>query len=578
MDNQNTKNGFKGWLSRHKPSKRRLIQIYAALLYNANLKGFSTGDIYTGDTKKFCVPGLNCYSCPGAVGACPLGSLQNALASSSTSSVAYVFGIFVLLGLLLGRAICGFLCPFGLIQELLHKIPSPKLKKNKVTKVFSYFKYVILGIFVVMIPLAFSTKLPVPGFCKYICPDGTLIGAIAMLINPSKSDMFAMLGPLFTWKFCLLVVFLVASVFIFRFFCRFFCPLGAIYGFFCKVALLGVKLDKEKCVSCGKCVEQCQMDIRHVGDHECIHCGKCISVCPTKAIRWSGSKFFVADPTSGIFKNSSEEELAQVEAHNKKIEKRRKICQAVGAVLAIALLIGAFWYYWPHTHAYGQWVTVKEPSCTETGLKERTCECGEKETETIPVLEHQFENDVCTSCGLHKDSSVPPTEPSKDYGYEIGQYCPDFTLPLIGQDGNISLSDYEGKIIIINFWAEWCGSCIHELPYFNEFAADYADQVEIIAISIDSLPVLSAKPDKIQAAMDKSEKIVEDNGWTNIHFVFDATASVNGKSAFETIGHSNVALPITVVLDQEGKIIYNLAAPMTYESLLAAIAPALKSN
>ncbi len=532
MDNQNEKNGFKSWLNRHKPSKRRLIQIYAALLYNANIKGFSSGKIYTGDTKKFCVPGLNCYSCPGAVGACPLGSLQNALASSSTSSIAYVFGIFVLLGLLLGRTICGFLCPFGLIQELLHKIPSPKLKKNKATKILSYFKYVILGIFVVMIPLAFSTKLPVPGFCKYICPDGTLIGAIAMLINPSNADMFGMLGPLFTWKFCLLVVFLVSSVFIFRFFCRFFCPLGAIYGFFCKIALLGVKLDEEKCVSCGKCVEQCQMDIRHVGDHECIHCGKCISVCPTKAIRWSGSKFFVADPTSGISKDSSEEENTQLEARNKKLEKRRTFCQIIAAVAAIAVLVTAIWYY------------------------------NFRDDGTVPT----------------PDPNDPPISTGKDYGYEVGKYCPDFTVPVIGSDETLHLSDFEGKIVVINFWAEWCGSCIHELPFFNQLAGDYAEDVVIIAVSIDSLPVVSAKPDKIQAAMDKSQAIVESRGWTNLNFAFDALDAIDGNSLHATLGHGDVALPITVVLDQDGKIIYNKAAPLTYENLLAEIAPVLKKD
>jgi len=62
--------------------KRFGIQAAAALLQNANFKGFFTGRIYTGGLKSVCVPGLNCYSCPGAAGACPLGSLQNALAVS----------------------------------------------------------------------------------------------------------------------------------------------------------------------------------------------------------------------------------------------------------------------------------------------------------------------------------------------------------------------------------------------------------------------------------------------------------------------------------------------------------------
>ena len=72
------------WLRNHLPTQRRLIQLYAALLYNAHLKGYISGNIYTGSTKSVCVPGFNCYSCPGAVGACPLGALQNAIASSGS--------------------------------------------------------------------------------------------------------------------------------------------------------------------------------------------------------------------------------------------------------------------------------------------------------------------------------------------------------------------------------------------------------------------------------------------------------------------------------------------------------------
>lgn len=126
------------WWAAHGPTKRRLIQVYAALLYNAHAKGFIQGDIYTGPIKNLCVPGLNCYSCPGAIGACPLGALQNALAATGSRAPWYVLGILLLFGLTLGRTICGWLCPMGLIQELLHKIPTPKLKKSRITRALSY--------------------------------------------------------------------------------------------------------------------------------------------------------------------------------------------------------------------------------------------------------------------------------------------------------------------------------------------------------------------------------------------------------------------------------------------------------
>lgn len=280
---------IKEWCIRHKPSKRRVVQLYAALLYNANIKGFFNGQIYKGKTKNLCVPGLNCYSCPGAIGSCPLGALQNALSTSDTRLPAYIFGIIILFGLSLGRTICGWLCPVGLGQELLYKIKTPKVGKSRVTRVLSYVKYVILVVLVVLVPMLFV----IPGFCEYICPAGTFEGGLGLLSNPENEGLLALLGPLFTWKFMLLVLIIVGAVFMYRIFCRFLCPLGALYGFFCRIALLGVKLDKNKCTDCGLCVSVCKMDIKSVGDHECIHCGACISACPAKAISWKGEKLFL---------------------------------------------------------------------------------------------------------------------------------------------------------------------------------------------------------------------------------------------------------------------------------------------
>ena len=309
---------IKNFFVRMKPSKRKIVQLYAALLTNANIKGFFNGQIYKGATKNLCVPGMNCYSCPGAVGSCPLGSLQNALSVSKTKAPTYVLGIIILFGLLLGRTICGFLCPVGLGQELLYKIKTPKVKKSKVTRIFSYFKYVVLIAFVVIVPLT----LAIPGFCEYICPAGTFEGGVGLLSNSANEGLLRILGPLFSWKFIVLVAVIVLSIFFFRFFCRFLCPLGALYGFFCKIALIGVKIDENKCTDCGLCIGVCKMDTKKVGDHECIHCGECISVCPAKAIVWKGSSLFVrkndtdmpADselkPLSVMLKTPKQEEVA----------------------------------------------------------------------------------------------------------------------------------------------------------------------------------------------------------------------------------------------------------------------------
>ena len=124
--------------------KRFGIQAAATLLQNANFKGFFTGRIYTGQLKSVCVPGLNCYSCPGAVGACPIGSLQSFLSSRPIRIPYYVVGLLLFFGAVLGRAVCGFLCPMGFLQELIHEIPSfKKVNHFKCDKLLRKLKYLI---------------------------------------------------------------------------------------------------------------------------------------------------------------------------------------------------------------------------------------------------------------------------------------------------------------------------------------------------------------------------------------------------------------------------------------------------
>ena len=154
---------------------RTLIQTITTIATNSYIKGFLEGNIYRGETKRFCVPGLNCYSCPGALGACPIGSLQAVIGSIEYQLSYYVLGIIIFFGILLGRFVCGWLCPFGFIQELINKIPSKKIKisgKNPLR----YLKYGILIIFVILLPMMAVNEFGFgsPFFCKYICPAGTL--------------------------------------------------------------------------------------------------------------------------------------------------------------------------------------------------------------------------------------------------------------------------------------------------------------------------------------------------------------------------------------------------------------------
>ena len=262
------------------------IQAGATLLANIHLPNFLKGGIYQGKGKAVCVPGLNCYSCPAALGACPIGSFQAVVGSSKFRFSYYITGFLILLGVLLGRFICGFLCPFGWFQELLHKIPTKKLSTKKL-KPLTYIKYAVLLVMVVLLPVLITNDVGMgdPFFCKYLCPQGVLEGAIPLAAV--NSGIRAALGALFSWKLGILIAGVVLSVLFYRPFCKWLCPLGAFYALLNKVSLLGMKVDKHKCVSCGKCAKACKMDVdvtKSPDNAECIRCGMCVRACPTNAV------------------------------------------------------------------------------------------------------------------------------------------------------------------------------------------------------------------------------------------------------------------------------------------------------
>ncbi len=278
---------------------RLTFQSVWAFLSNSYILGFVQGRIYQGKLKSLCIPGLNCYSCPGALGSCPVGSLQASLGKNGTNALIYVLGFLFFFGGILGRYVCGWLCPFGLIQELLHKIPFPK-KIGSFTgdKILRKLKYVILLLFVILLPLVTADAFGItdPWFCKYICPAGTLEGGVPLAAV--NSAIRASVAFLYTYKVTLLIITALASLIIFRPFCKYICPLGAIYSFFNKISFAKINLDEEKCVSCGGCAKACPMNIdpvKNINGAECIRCRKCISCCPTDALsdpfkRKSGKK------------------------------------------------------------------------------------------------------------------------------------------------------------------------------------------------------------------------------------------------------------------------------------------------
>lgn len=255
---------------------------------NGYFYGFATGRIYRGSTKTLCVPGLNCYSCPGALGSCPIGSLQAVLGSREYKFSFYIVGFLLFFGSLFGRFICGWLCPFGLVQDLLYKIPFWGKRKNLPGHRFLiWVKYIVLVLFVVLLPLTVSDVIGQgsPWFCKYICPSGTLGAGLPLLMSNESLRQAA--GALFQWKFMLLAGILLLALWVYRPFCKYICPLGAVYSLFNPIALYRYQVQEDKCTKCGACKKVCQMDIKvweMPNSPECIRCGDCMRECPEKAL------------------------------------------------------------------------------------------------------------------------------------------------------------------------------------------------------------------------------------------------------------------------------------------------------
>ena len=409
-----------------RPAPRRLVQLYSALLHNAYVKGFITGGIYRGNAKFLCSPGLNCYSCPGAVGSCPLGALQNALGSAGHRTGWYIMGMLLLFGAVLGRTVCGWLCPMGLVQEILHRIPTLKIRKSRATRVLSFLKYVILAVFVLALPLEYGLRydLPLPAFCKYLCPAGTLEGAVGNLASPGNASMFSMLGLLFTRKWVVMLAVMLGCIFVYRCFCRFLCPLGAIYGLFNRFSIAGMRVDEQKCTNCGACIRCCGMDIRHVGDHECISCGQCVSVCREGAISLQAGKL-VLQGTPGPDRKGMKPEI-------------RKAVRAAAVIFLAAALV---------------WFQFLDPGGKE---QEQAADAAEK----LPAQEWTSTAEV---------------------GHEAGQQLEDFSL--VCYDGSVfHLMDVRGKVAVINLWATYCTPCKGELPYFSDLYKAHEGEVAMIAV------------------------------------------------------------------------------------------------
>lgn len=220
-----------------------------------------------------------------------MGALQAVLTQRGFSVPFYVLGTLILFGVFLGRWICGWLCPFGWVQDVVYRIPGiRKVRRLAGERGLRLIRYGVLGGFCVILPLVVLDVLGQgsPWFCKVICPSGTLFAGIPLVL--AQDGLRSVVGWLFAWKLVILVGLLLLAAVVYRPFCRYVCPLGAIYGLFNPIAVVRYSVDAARCTQCGRCEATCPMglDVKtHPNTPDCIRCGRCLKACPVSALRVS---------------------------------------------------------------------------------------------------------------------------------------------------------------------------------------------------------------------------------------------------------------------------------------------------
>lgn len=244
-------------------------------------------------------PFLNCYSCPFAVAACPFGLFQKIIISLRESFSNWTFfkslllipfyliGVIFLIGFLFGRAFCGWVCPFGFLQDLFGKFSKNDRITPKWDKRLKYLKYFILAISLFLAAMFLDTI-----FCK-LCPSASFFAAVPyrILFDTGLTTTWYV-ARIFIFAGLMFALLLLAK----RFWCRYLCPVGALFAPFNKISLMKIGVDKPRCASCNRCTQICPMGIDvlkdfvdknkpHIDSLECIKCGECTKACATGCLK-----------------------------------------------------------------------------------------------------------------------------------------------------------------------------------------------------------------------------------------------------------------------------------------------------
>lgn len=216
-----------------------------------------------------CGPVFHCYACPLATFACPIGVIAN---FSALHVVPYMaIGTLVVVGALVAGFICGWVCPFGFLQDLLDKVPLPKVRLPLWT---GYTRYLVLAALVLVVPFLWGESHPL--FICRVCPAGALEGGVGQTVKGWITGGPA--SPVSLTKWVILGAFLAAAVFIYRPWCTLLCPLGAVLGLFNRASIVFLRVDDKKCHACGACGAMCKIGLapeKQLKDPLCIRCMAC---------------------------------------------------------------------------------------------------------------------------------------------------------------------------------------------------------------------------------------------------------------------------------------------------------------
>lgn len=232
---------------------------------------------------RYCLPVMNCEACAVAWLGCPIGMIGRSIAFRETPWLVLLLVLGI--GAIAGRLMCGWVCPMGLLQDLLHKLPS---RKWHLPRWSAGIKYGVLAVTVVGVAwyVGYGTAF---FYCTF-CPTAGVQVVLPIMI----ADNDWLLTGARAAKMAFVVAVIVFGVLAHRSFCKVMCPVGALVAIGNRLTPFKLKLDRQACVSCGKCDRSCPMNVpvmRHregeqpINRHpECVACLKCREVCPTHAI------------------------------------------------------------------------------------------------------------------------------------------------------------------------------------------------------------------------------------------------------------------------------------------------------